>query len=154
MEFKLLAQHKALIPIIAKWYFDEWGSIVEEASVERFEQKLLDYLNESGIPCVIIALDGDKIAGAVQLKFHEMSIYTDKEHWIGGVYVDKPYRGNKLASRLVKEAEQLAIKFGVKTLYLQTEHPEGGLYRKLGWQPLENVNYRGVDVVVMSKTVG
>ncbi|MEJ6475186.1 GNAT family N-acetyltransferase [Pseudoalteromonas piscicida] len=153
MEFTLLAHHKALIPTIAKWYFDEWGSIVAAACEESFEQKLQDYLNESAIPCVIVALDGDTVAGAVQLKFHEMSIYTDKAHWIGGVYVDKPYRGNKLASRLVKEAERLASTFGVTTLYLQTEHPEGGLYRKLGWQPLEKVTYRNVNVVVMSKVL-
>ncbi|WP_347232124.1 hypothetical protein [Pseudoalteromonas sp. R3] len=47
--------------------------------------------------------------------------------------------------------EQLAASFGVRELHLQTEQQDGGLYTRLGWQALERVNYRGVDVVVMYK---
>jgi hypothetical protein len=40
-----------------------------------------------------------------------------------------------------------------RTFYLQTERHDGGLYARLGWQPLEEVHYHGVDVLVMGNQV-
>ncbi|MDB2356031.1 hypothetical protein N9V89_02245 [Pseudoalteromonas sp.] len=38
-------------------------------------------------------------------------------------------------------------------IHLQTEKLDGGLYKQLGWQPIEQVNNRGVEVLVMSKHI-
>jgi GNAT superfamily N-acetyltransferase len=80
-----------------------------------------------------------------------MTIYPDKEHWIGGVYVAEKFRGKKVASTLVSHAITLAWDMGVKALYLQTIRHDGGLYRKLGWKGMDKVVYRGIEVSVMVK---
>jgi hypothetical protein len=41
-----------------------------------------DYLNKDKILLIIMAIEGDEILGVAQLKYHEMSIYPDKEHWL------------------------------------------------------------------------
>ena len=82
-----------------------------------------------------------------------MTIYPEKMHWLGGVYVNPDFRGQNIASKLVGQAQNEAIKLGIETLYLQTECLTGGLYAKLGWQIEAHVNYRGVDVAVMQKTL-
>jgi len=154
IEFDFLAQRKQYLPQLARWYFDEWGELTQAASVQSVEGRLQEYLNSDKIPLIIIAVDSGELAGAVQLKFREMTIYPDKEHWIGGVYVGEKYRGRKLATTLVDRAIVLAQEMGVKELYLQTKKMNGGLYRKLGWKVIDKVVYRGTEVVVMVKKLG
>jgi len=91
--------------------------------------------------------------GVAELKFHEMDIYPEKEHWLGGVYVPVEHRGKGIASRLIRQAVRIARTLGVPTLYLQTEKLEGGLYASLGWVPVAQANNRGLDVLVMEKTL-
>ncbi|WP_245621601.1 GNAT family N-acetyltransferase [Enterovibrio calviensis] len=152
IEFVFLADKPELIPTLANWYFNEWGTLAN-ASLEDFTQKLGDYLNIDKIPLLVIAMDGTTPVGAAHLRFHEMSIYPDKEHWIGGVYVDAPYRGQHIASALVQQIVTSARHLGVKQLHLQTEQLDGGLYAKLGWQEIEQVDSRGVDVSVRVKAL-
>ncbi|WP_394211331.1 GNAT family N-acetyltransferase [Enterovibrio calviensis] len=152
MTFIYLADRPEFLPLVAKWYFNEWGAL-SNASLEDFTNKLSDYLNTDKIPLLVLAMDGDIAVGAAHLRFHEMSIYPDKEHWLGGVYVDIPYRGKHIASALVTMIEEIALTNGVQQLHLQTEQLDGGLYAKLGWQEIEQVESRGVDVSVRVKSL-
>ncbi|WP_249297154.1 GNAT family N-acetyltransferase [Pseudoalteromonas phenolica] len=153
IEFTYLADHPQHIPLLAKWYFDEWGTYVEDGSVESFQDKLQDYLNTDQVPLIILAVDGQTLVGAVQIKYREMTIYPDKEYWLGGVYVNPDYRGQHIASQLVMHAEKYAIELKISLLHLQTESLNGGLYAKLGWEIETQVNYRDVDVAVMQKVL-
>ena len=153
IEFTYLAHHPQHIPQLAKWYFDEWGSYVEDGSIESFQDKLQDYLNMDRVPLIILAVEGQTFVGAVQIKYREMTIYPDKEYWLGGVYVNPDYRGQHIASQLVQHAEKRAIELNINHLHLQTESLNGGLYAKLGWEIETQVNYRGVDVAVMQKVL-
>ncbi len=154
MELDFLANNKSAISIIAKWYFEEWGYIPEVNSIDKVKQNLQVYLNTDKIPLMIIAKIGEEVMGVAQLKFREMNIYPNKEHWLGGVYVSKTHRGKRVAEKIILEVISVAKKLDVFKLYLQTENLSGGLYRRLGWLPLEQVNYRGLDVLVMEKQIG
>ena len=153
IEWTYLAKHPQHIKQLAEWYFDEWGEYVEDSSALVFQEKLKAYLNIDRIPLIILAVEGDTLVGAAQLKFHEMTIYPDKEYWLGGVYVNPDYRGQFIASQLVLQAEKHAIELNISHLHLQTESLNGGLYAKLGWEIETQVNYRGVDVAVMQKVL-
>lgn len=151
MEFVYLADHPEAIPIVAKWYYEQWGRQHEVPSLEKSEEILTDYLNRDKIPLLILAKKEEKILGTVQLKFYEMDIYPQKEHWLGGVFVPKQYRGNKIAEKLVLQAMKIAKNHEVKTLFLQTEKLNGGLYKRLGWNLVEKSIYRDKPVLVMRK---
>ncbi|WP_259397401.1 GNAT family N-acetyltransferase [Shewanella sp. SG41-4] len=158
LEMKLkivyLADHKEQLSKVAEWYFDEWGHFLEDPLTNIFVTRLESCLNKTKFPLVIIAMEGDKLIGAAQIKLNQMSIYPNKEHWLAGVYVEPKHRGNNVAALLIEKIQEIAIALGVEVLHLQTEHLSGGLYSKLGWQPDELVNFRSTDVMVMSKNLG
>lgn len=154
MNFEYLADHKEAIPTIAKWYFNQWGHIADESSAKETSHKLQEYLNRDKIPLMLLATDGEVIVGVAQLKYQEMDIYPDKEYWIGGIFVPEKYRRNRIAARLIEKVTGVARSLDVNILHLQTERLDGGLYRHLGWQPIEQVNYKGLDVIVMEKKLG
>jgi GNAT superfamily N-acetyltransferase len=154
MNFKLLADSEDAIPTIARWYFDEWGHLDEGSSVEKFRYKLGKALNRDRVPLVVLAVESDVIIGVTELKFREMDIYPEKEHWLGGVFVPSEHRGRGIASSIVSKASEIAKSFGIATLYLQTERLSGGLYACLGWRGLERVSYKGREVLVMERRFG
>jgi predicted GNAT family N-acyltransferase len=153
MEFKFLADQPESVPLIARWYYEEWGHKIKDNSVEKIRERIDGMLNRDKIPVHILAIEGKKVLGVAQLKIREMDIYPDKEHWLGGVFVSLESRGKGLGSQLVGKALELAKTFKVKTLYLQTERHDGGLYAGLGWQPIEIVHYNGLHVLVMQRAI-
>lgn len=151
MKLVLLADNDSAIPQIAKWYNDEWGSIGEGRSTQELQLKLKAYLNHDKLPLIILAQDGDELLGEAQLRFHEMDIYPEREHWLGGVYVASQHRGKGIANNLVNAIIDKAKEIGVNSINLQTQDFTGGLYTRLGWQPVEQVTYHGIEVQVMEK---
>lgn len=153
MKIEFLADRPQAVPLISRWYYDEWGHAMPGNSVEKITERVNGMLNRDRIPLHILAVENDEILGVAQLKIREMDIYPDKEHWLGGVFVTPQARGQGLASTLVNRALDLAKTFQVRTLYLQTEQMDGGLYAKLGWKPLEQVLYNGLNVLVMERPI-
>jgi len=153
MDLKLLTDDEKTISILANWYFDEWGDSLFGDSLDTVKVKLNNYVKPNQLPLIVIAFEGNKIIGASQLKFHEMDIYPEKEHWLGGVFVDRQYRGNGVAKTIIAEVISLAKVFNISKIYLQTEFLDGGLYSRLGWKPIEKVNYQGSDVLVMERDI-
>jgi GNAT superfamily N-acetyltransferase len=153
MHFKLLADRPEAIPQIASWYFDQWGHLRKDADLRDIEKKLQCSLNHDELPLVILAVENEEIMGVAELKFREMDIFPEKEHWLGGVYVPVENRRRGIASQLIQQALRIARTHGVSTLFLQTEKSDGGLYASLGWIAIEQVNYRGLDVLVMERNL-
>ena len=153
MELRFLADFKQGLPTLARWYFDEWGYLEGGNTFDKVIAKLYDYQNIDSIPLVILAVEEGEVLGAAQLKYREMDIYPEKEHWLGGVYVSKQHRGKGIAEKIIAKILSIAKEFNVPRLYLQTENLSGGLYRRLGWNPIEQVSYRGIDVLVMEQKI-
>ncbi len=154
MRLEYLADNKQAIPILANWYFDEWGHLEKGNTFDKVTEKLQGYLNTDKIPLIVLAVGDREILGAAQLKYREMDIYPEKEHWLGGVYVSEKYRGNNFAEKVIEKIVNVAKSLDVYKLYLQTEDLSGGLYCHLGWLPIEQVTYRGVEVLVMENQIG
>jgi len=153
MKLDFLANQEEFIPTLAGWYFKEWGHLSDANSISCVTSKLEEYLNTNKLPLIVVAFDKEELLGAAQLRYREMTIYPEREHWLGGVYVSSAHRNNGLARDIVDKVIEIAQGMNVQELYLQTEDLKGGLYRKMGWRPTETVNYRNVDVLVMRKEI-
>lgn len=153
MQCKLLTDCPEALEIISQWYLDEWGYISEVGTMEKSMNNTRKYLNADKVPLMMVGLEDGKAIGAAQLKFHEMPQYPEKEHWLGGVYVTKPHRGKGVAEKIILALIEQAKTLKVPTLYLQTESLDGGLYARMGWQPIEQVNNQGIEVLVMEKSL-
>jgi GNAT superfamily N-acetyltransferase len=154
MEFAFLADRPEALATVARWYFDEWGHKVEGETLVGIELSLKGTLNRSRVPLIVLAIENEEVVGAAQLKFREMDIYPDREHWLGGVFVSPGSRGKHIGSRLCERVVEIAGTLNVQRLNLQTEQLDGGLYAKLGWKPCEQVAYKGRQVLVMQREIG
>lgn len=153
VKFEFLADRPEIIDVVAGWYYAQWGHLNPEATAAAIATTISQSMNKDRLPILLLAFVDNAVVGAVELKFREMDIYPDREHWLGGVFVRSEYRGLGIGKRLVSEAIQLAQKFAVQTLYLQTEELSGGIYAELGWQRLEKVRYKSTTVLVMERRV-
>ena len=90
--------------------------------------------------------------GTAALKEHEMrEVFPDYQYWMGSIFVTPRYRSKGIASLLSNQIVEMAIEHQLPQLYLQTTDITGGLYAKLGWNPLERLNYKNTDTLIMVK---
>ncbi|MDP2126750.1 MAG: GNAT family N-acetyltransferase [Pseudohongiella sp.] len=154
MKFEFLTDRPEALKIISYWYYEEWGRWNPKNSVQSISKKLLQSMNKDKVPLILLAIDRDDVVGAVELKYREMDIYPDKEHWLGGLFVEPRYRGAGVGKRLIDQVITLSSGLGINKLHLQTERLDGGVYARLGWRPVEQIDNNGIKVLVMERDVG
>ncbi|MFL6957024.1 GNAT family N-acetyltransferase [Nocardiopsis yanglingensis] len=152
MEFRVLPADALERQQLARWYHAEWGRDAG-LSLEQELERLNPPQDAEGFPHLIAAFDDGQVVGAVQLKRREMQAFPQYEHWLGSVFVADSHRGRGLAGGLVEQAAAQAVRMGVTDLYLQTEALDGGLYARLGWKPLQEIDNRHYRVLVMVRRV-
>lgn len=153
MKFEFLADRPEALETISHWYYEEWGRWNPKNSVQSISKKLLQSMNKDKVPLMLLAIDRDDVVGAVELKYREMDIYPDKEHWLGGLFVEPKYRGAAVGKQLIQQIIKLAGELGINKLHLQTERLDGGVYARLGWRPIEQIDNKGIKVLVMERDV-
>ncbi len=149
VEFVLLADEPAAAETVASWYFEQWCRQSGRYTQAQVLAKVASALNRNHAPLLILARVNHELVGAAELKIREMDLYPDYEFWLGGVYVTAKTRGLGVASALVKEALVRARAAGITHLYLQTEDLTGGLYARHGFEPVVQVESKGLQVLVM-----
>lgn len=154
MHFIALSEAPHLLPQVARWYFDTWGRHVPGLTLDDEQVRLEVFLQPDEMPLLLLAMHDQQPVAAAQLKFHERTERPERLHWLGGVYVSESQRGQGLAARLIDEVMGRGRALGVRDVYLQSERSDGGLYRRLGWRPLEmQVHASGVPVRIMQRSV-
>lgn len=147
-----LADRPEAVPQVCRWWFDEWGPLRPDDSVEELISRVHSLLSRERLPITILAVFDERIAGTAVLKLHEMfDLYPEKQFWLGSVFVAPEFRGRGIGSSLAMKIVQIAMSRGIQALYLQTQNLDGGLYTKLGWERIEQVHYKGYDALVMVK---
>jgi GNAT superfamily N-acetyltransferase len=150
-----MADRQDAIPMVAKWYFEEWGKNVPGNSIKQTIERINRKLDHHKLPLLILATEDEEVLGVAQLKLHEMDIYPERTYWLGSLFVSSTCRGKGVGTALANQIAKIAAEdFNVKELYLQTEALDGGLYRQIGWHLSETVRYKGVDVAVMVRKIG
>ena len=152
LEIHFLADRPDALPLVAGWLYTEWGRRDPGNSPEATAERLAAELSRDRLPIVVVAAYNGMVVGTAALKLHELrDRFPELRHWLGGVYVSADARGHGIAGALVRHVEKLAIDRGITVLHLQTERLDGGLYARLGFQPIEQIKHRGIDVMVMVK---
>lgn len=151
LQFEYLSDRPEAAPLVAGWYFAEWGDLKPDTTAERIRETLVASASSHEIPITVLAVLDGTVIGSAQLKHREMRIYPEKEHWLGGVFVVAKHRRKEIATRLIETVVETARTLGVKVLHIQTQRLDGGLYRRLGWRPVEKVHYNDLDVLVMQR---
>jgi GNAT superfamily N-acetyltransferase len=109
-------------------------------------------LYRNRLPLNIVAVSDGRIIGTAALKDNEMlDVFPENRFWMGSVFVDPTWRGRGIATALANRIVEMARERHLPHLYLQTADISGGLYARLGWEPVERLMYRGTDTLLMIK---
>ena len=148
----LLGDHLDLVPLVARWHWDEWGSDYAGSSLEEWTAQLATKTRTDGLPCSWVAfVDGEPV-GSVALELDGVEPRPELKPDLGGLYVLPQHRSRGIGSALVTACEATARQCGVEALYLYTERAET-LYARLGWETFERMQFKKQPVAIMRKSL-
>ena len=136
---------------VAKWLYREWGIKNVGGSISTVRDKLEGFKNDDQIPINYVAIEGETLVGTFNLMLSDPPNRKDLSPWFGSLYVEPDYRNLGIGTHLVRFAVSEAKKLGVQKLYLCT-HSHQQMYAKLGWQPIDKVEFRGEELTIMETT--
>lgn len=128
VEIIKLGENKELIAVAAEWFHQKWGVPVE-AYRESMEECIR---NREAVPQWYLAMEGEKIVGGlgvIENDFHDRKDLTPN---VCAVYVEKEYRCQGIAGKLLGFVCKDMKEKGVDTLYLVTDHTS--FYERYGWE--------------------
>jgi len=151
MQFEYLADYPDSVPQIISWWHTIWADRMG-SDLAALEQQLLASLSKDQLPLHIVATKAGQPIGTAALKLQELAeLFPDKQFWLGSVFVEESHRGSKVASDMTMKIVELAQARELPHLHLQTLDLSGGLYAKLGWEPIEQFTFRGAPTLLMCK---
>lgn len=149
IEIRCISECLDVVPVVARWHFDEWGHHDPDGSLESWTEGLAERIHPDRIPTTFVAFEDAAPVGSAVLVEHDMDTRLDLTPWLAGVFVVPSARGRGVAVELVRYAMRAARTFGVETLYLYTNDATS-LYAKLDWRIIGEEFYEGRDVTLMS----
>lgn len=152
MKIEYLAEHKDIIPTLARWTYEEWSYLHPERTLSEVERLISERSNRKHIPIALVAIDKGKVIGMAELKTSDFKGRPDLSPWLAGLYVDIPHRRKGVGTKLVQEIEKLAARLGASNLYLITDDAEK-FYSELNWSVQERTVWQGHSVTVMEKDI-
>jgi GNAT superfamily N-acetyltransferase len=136
--------------VVAGWTFSAWGHLHPGLTLEQAIERTKAKCGQAGVPSIFVAIQNETPVGTASLIADDMSIRRELTPWLASVFVVPEWRGQGIASALVRRVEAEAIAGGFGRFYLYTPDQQA-LYKRLGWQDVENLEYRGENVTVMSR---
>ena len=133
-----------LINIVATWYKREWGT--SPSTTAKLVKAFQILATENGTPVGTAGLYTETSLLRVYPQYRKYS------PWLAMLYVAPEKRCRGIGTLLCNAIEEEARRRNHGTLYLYTFTAEP-MYRKLGWNELERVDYKGHDTVIMSKDI-
>jgi N-acetylglutamate synthase-like GNAT family acetyltransferase len=149
MKIENLEGHKEFISKLAGWHHAQWANLNPGETLEARISRYHERMESDGLPLMFVALSDGVLLGSASLLKHDMDTRMDLSPWLASVYVAAEHRrkgvGEALVARIVEEARSL----GHETLYLFTPD-KAAFYAKRGWSSMENTEYQGESIEIMS----
>jgi len=137
------------VPLIIDWWRTAWADRMG-SDLELARDQLLSSLSKTELPIQILAtLDGIPV-GTAALKQHELAeVFPNYHYWLGSVFVEEGVRGSQIATQMSLHIVEMAKRLHLPHLYLQTISLSGGLYSKLGWEPVAEFTHMEEHALLM-----
>jgi GNAT superfamily N-acetyltransferase len=151
LTFVPLSERPRAVPLVARWWLDDCAERRPDRSLQSAAAELAKQ-EPNELPLRVLAERRGEILGVASLTQYQMrDALPDIESWIGSLYVVPRARGGGVASALAQRMERFALARRVDELHVWTERLDGGLYAKLGWEPLQTLGYEGRELLILSK---
>jgi len=133
IEYFDLRDKKEITDKAASWFHSKWH-VDKEAYLECMNA----YLNKETEYGWFLCLDGEKIVGGLGVIDNDFHDRKDLTPNVCAVYVEKEYRNNGIAGKLLNMVVETMRERGISPLYLITDHI--GFYERYGWEFYTMVN--------------
>jgi len=154
MEIGFLEDHQMQIPIIAEWFYREWGWFYPGLSIRDLEKRFMARTHKTVLPLALVALDKGKVVGTVSLKKQDMDTRPQYSPWLASLYVCAAYRPRRVGQVLVHAGITEARKLGLEQLYLYTlNRRHVPYYTAHGWSFHEQTVYKKKDVFIVHRKI-
>lgn len=151
MHIGYLADHPTVIPILARWFRDEWSAYYGTRTAVDVAREFEVCVNRDRLPLVLVAFDGPTPCGTAALKAASILTHVHLGPWLSGLYVARDRRRRGIASELVSAVVQEAERQEFRTLYVAARG--GRLFERLGWTVIESTTYQEEELMIMRRIV-
>jgi GNAT superfamily N-acetyltransferase len=149
LEFEYLADRPQDVPLIIDWWRTVWADRMG-SDLELARDQLLSSLSRTELPIHILATHDGIPVGTAALKQHELAeVFPDYHYWLGSVFVEEGVRDGRIATQMSLHIVEMANRLHLPHLYLQTIRLNGGLYSKLGWEPVAEFTHMREHALLM-----
>ncbi len=145
-----LADAPKAIPLLARWFNDEW-QVFDGRSTNSIEAQLAENLNRDSIPITFVALNDSMLLGTISLDLSDLPSHDHLSPWLASLYVRPAARDAGVGSALVHHLQQFAALHGFGPLYLWTPGATR-LYERCGWTITERTTYNAQPITLMRFT--
>src|SRR5262249_42594484 len=97
--------HADWISTIARWHFDQWGTLTRAQTFEGYVELLEAAAAGSGVPSVLVAFRDSILLGSVSLVACDMSIRPSLTPWLAMLFIAPEYRNQGIGAALVHAAQ-------------------------------------------------
>ena len=112
---------------MANWFHEKW-----QVSLEAYLESMEECLSGKDIPQWYVVMDQEKIIGGVGVIVNDFHDRQDLTPNVCALYVEKKYRNQGIAGKLLSTVCQDMKYKGIRTLYLITDHTS--FYERYGWE--------------------
>ena len=149
MQIHCLAQMSHFYDEITDMLHREWSELPNWHDRDVIHQRLQSRNAADAQTMTLFATthEGELMATA-SIIHYELSDIPEREFWLGEVITAREHRGKGLASALVTRLIAEARAKSIPALWLYTPDQQA-LYRRFGWQDVEQRNIADEDVTVM-----
>lgn len=144
-------QNTQLIEQISQALNQEWADLTPWADIAQIKQRLLERslaTNPQILSCFVDS--DDQLLATASTILHELPDVQQATWWLGEVLTVPSARGKKIGSQLIETLYQHYSQFTTEKLYLYTPDMQA-LYRKMGWQDVEQRKVNDELVTVMKR---
>ena len=134
-EIAYLCDHPEYAGAVSRWLYDAFVRRDDDDFAYETFHTYFQHNSKTEMPIRLIALADEKCVGTVTLIDNDFPGKTDTP-WLGGLYVDTPYRNKGIGRNLINFVKRIAENFGYAELFLSTQNA-GRYYQKLGWKRVE-----------------
>lgn len=149
IQIKNLSEHIDMIPLLAKWHYQQWGDLTGASSKYDYQKLLYTHIHPQCIPMTLLAMNDNSLLGSVNIVESDLDIRPKFTPWLAQLYVAPEQRNKGIGSHLVQEAFTQTADLGFDHLYLYTSGTLPYFYESMGWKTREVVQYKGKDRTVM-----
>src|ERR1700752_4269887 len=115
-----LADYPDTVPMLAKWFRDQWPDYYADMSQEQLEQGFLEDASRDCPPIRLVAFESIELAGTIILRENGPEALPGVQPELRGLFVVESHRGHGIGTELVRAGMKFAPDQGYEPVFATT----------------------------------